>query len=208
MNPKGVEKPVAISAYIIAVPANSSTAKGILTAYPSNKPPPPPGAGSTVNFGVDQTIGNTTNATICADGNACPSDGELAILARITDEHVVVDVQGYYYPAGGISSCFSADLEGNWQTFIAAPNLGWSSCKIVFNSLGAVVSGTCISSGGGSSVTGGQLQISSGCEVTGNLIVGGTRNDIEVSRLSADRNALTGIVTIQGNSTTFNAVRF
>jgi len=95
-NPKGSEQPVAVSAYILAVPADSSSDKGVLTAYPSNEPPPPPGAGSTVNFDLGQTIGNTTNATICT-GGSCPSDGELAVLARKTDEHVVIDIQGYFY---------------------------------------------------------------------------------------------------------------
>ena len=208
LNPKGDVRPVAISAYILAVPADSSTSQGVLTAYPSNESIPPPGTGSTVNFSEGQIIGNTTNAKICANGSACPSDGELAILARITDEHVVVDVQGYYYPADSISRCFSADLEGSWQTFIAAPSLGWSSCEVEFDISGGVVSGECISSGGGSSVTGGQLQISSTCEVTGNIVVGGVSNDVETSRLSADRNSIAGIVTIQGDSTTFNAVRF
>jgi len=96
-NPKGGVQPVAVSAYILAVPADSSSDKGVLTAYPSNQPPPPPGAGSTVNFDLGKTIGNTTNATVCAEGD-CPSDGELAVLARKTDEHVVIDIQGYFYP--------------------------------------------------------------------------------------------------------------
>lgn len=97
LNPKGADQPMAISAYILAVPANSSSGKGVLTAYPSDQVPPATGKGSTVNFAKDQTIGNTTNATICASGKDCPSDGELAILARNTDEHVVIDVQGYFY---------------------------------------------------------------------------------------------------------------
>lgn len=95
-NPKEGKQPVAVSAYILAVPAESSSDKGVLTAYPSDQSPPPPGAGSTVNFALDQTIGNTTNATICSSGD-CPSDGELAVLARKTDEHVVIDIQGYFY---------------------------------------------------------------------------------------------------------------
>jgi hypothetical protein len=97
LNPKGADSPAAISAYILAVPASSSTGRGVLTAYPSDLPLPPPGTGSTVNFTADGPIGNTTNVTVCNDGD-CPSDGELAILARNTDEHVVVDVQGYFYP--------------------------------------------------------------------------------------------------------------
>jgi len=94
--PKPGEQPVAISAYILAVPAESSSDKGVLTAYPSDEPAPPAGSGSTVNFDLGQTIGNTTNATICSGGD-CPSDGELAVLARKTDEHAVIDIQGYFY---------------------------------------------------------------------------------------------------------------
>ena len=91
---------MAISAYILAVPAESSTDKGVLAAYPSNLASPPSGV-STVNFAKGQTIGNTTTVAVCAD-NDCPSDGELAILARKTDEHVLVDVQGYFYPQTSI----------------------------------------------------------------------------------------------------------
>jgi hypothetical protein len=101
LNPKGADSPVAISAYILAVPAPGSAGRGVLTAYPSDLPPPPRGTGSTVNFSADEPIGNTTNVTVCNDGD-CPSGGELAILARNTDEHVVVDVQGYFYPQTSI----------------------------------------------------------------------------------------------------------
>ncbi len=96
-NPREGQRPVAVSAYILAVPAQSSSDKGVLSAYPSEQPAPPAGSGSTVNFALGQTIGNTTNATICS-GDNCPSDGELAVLARKTDEHVVIDIQGYFYP--------------------------------------------------------------------------------------------------------------
>jgi len=97
LNPRGGESPVAVAAYVLAVPAESSVSKGALTAYPSDQAPPVVGAGSTVNFAKDQVIGNTTIATVCSSGD-CPSGGELAILARGTDENVVIDVQGYFYP--------------------------------------------------------------------------------------------------------------
>jgi len=95
-NPKSDEDPVAVAAYVIAVPNDSSTGKGVLSVYPSDESPPPVGSGSTVNFASDQTIGNTTIATLCTSG--CPAGGELAVLARNTDEDVVIDVQGYFYP--------------------------------------------------------------------------------------------------------------
>jgi len=88
-------EPLAISAYVITVPA--TTTNSILTAYPSDQLPPPVGAGSTVNSATGQVIGNTTNVTLC-DSASCPADGEFAILARNTNQHVVVDVQGYFYP--------------------------------------------------------------------------------------------------------------
>ena len=97
LNPREGERPVAIAAYVIAVPAESSVSKGVLTAYPSDQAPPAAGAGSTVNFARDQVIGNTTITTVCSGGE-CPPGGEFAVLARNTDEHVVIDVQGYFYP--------------------------------------------------------------------------------------------------------------
>jgi hypothetical protein len=101
-NPKasGDVRPLAVSAYIVAVPAESSTGDGVLTAYPSDQPSPPRGTGATLNFAKGQTIGNTSIVTLCA--NDCPSEGSMAILARSTDEHVVVDVQGYFYPQTSI----------------------------------------------------------------------------------------------------------
>lgn len=103
-DPKGgAATPLAISAYVLAVPDTGSVA-GVLTAYPSDQPPPPVGAGSTVNFAPGQVIGNTTNIPLC-DPAGCPADGEFAILARSTNQNVVVDVQGYYYASSGAGSC-------------------------------------------------------------------------------------------------------
>ena len=94
------KKPLAISAYVIAVPASGS-GSGVLTAYPSDQQAPPLGTGSTVNFAENQVIGNTTNITLCNPAGSCPADGELAVLARNTNQHVVIDVQGYFYPMDG-----------------------------------------------------------------------------------------------------------
>ena len=93
-------KPLAIAAYVLAVPAVGS-GSGVLTAYPSDQLPPPVGSGSTVNFAAQQIIGNTTNITLCNPTGSCPTDGEFAILARNTNQHVVIDVQGYFYPLSG-----------------------------------------------------------------------------------------------------------
>lgn len=99
-NPRGSEAPAAVAAYVLAVPAESSTDRGVLSAYPAGEPAPPVGSGSTVNFAEGQVIGNTTIVTLCESG--CPADGELAVLARKTDEHVVIDVQGYFYRQSGV----------------------------------------------------------------------------------------------------------
>ncbi len=105
------QKPLAISAYVVAVPASGST-NGVLTAYPSHRLPPPVGAGSTVNFAPGQVIGNTTNITLC-DQVSCPTDGEFAILARNTNQHVVIDVQGYFYPSTTVKQPVAVDASGN-----------------------------------------------------------------------------------------------
>lgn len=139
-------KPSAISAYVIAVPATSSTGGGVLTAYPSDQLPPPAGAGSTVNFVAKQAIGNTTNITLCdeatlrAPPSSCPTDGEFAVLARNTDEHVVIDVQGYYYPMTSDSpaafrvstSSFDITTGGTWTIFFEG-NWGETDPDNVFN---------------------------------------------------------------------------
>ena len=95
--------PLAISAYVLAV-ADVGTSDGVLTAYPSDQAVPVQGAGSTVNFSTGANIGNTTNITLC-DPSGCPSTGEFEILARTSAQHVVVDVQGYYYSASAATSC-------------------------------------------------------------------------------------------------------
>jgi hypothetical protein len=105
LNPRAGSKPLAISAYVLAVPpvSGSSTA-GVLTAFPAGDPDPAVGAGSTVNFAAQQVIGNTTTITLCDPTGTCPADGEFAILSRLTNQEVVVDVQGYYYRATGSCS--------------------------------------------------------------------------------------------------------
>jgi hypothetical protein len=206
LNPKGAVQPVAVSAYILAVPASSSSSRGVLTAYPSDLPPPAAGSGSTVNFDKDQVIGNTTNVTVCADGS-CPSDGELAILSRNTDEHVVVDIQGYYYPIRG-NSCSTAALRGSWQTFVAESSVGWSSCELEINSAGNATSGSCFGGNGNGSITGGGLSSTSDCEISGSLFINGLENSIQAARMSADGNVISGILSIEGESTTFNAIRY
>ena len=106
--PRAGSKPLAISAYVLAV-KTSTSGDGVLSAFPSNTSgaTPPVGSGSTVNFTAQQNIGNTTTITLCDPTGACPTNGEFAILARSSNQQVVIDVQGYYYPAPG--SC-SADM--------------------------------------------------------------------------------------------------
>ena len=93
--PKQGLEPLAISAYMVAVPTGDSTA-GVLAAYPSDQPVPAAGTGATVNFAAGEVVGNTTNIKLCQPGS-CAADGQFAILARTSDQHVIVDVQGYYY---------------------------------------------------------------------------------------------------------------
>ena len=91
--------PSAISAYVIAVPPGANSGSGVLTAYPEGNPKPPVGAGSTVNFAANQTqgVGNTTTITLS-------DKAQFAVLARTVSQHVIVDVQGYFYPATGSCS--------------------------------------------------------------------------------------------------------
>lgn len=120
LDPKATtgQKPLAVSAYVLAVPASGS-GSGVLTAYPSDQLPPPVGAGSTVNFAAQQIIGNTTNITLC-DPAGCPTDGEFAILSRNTSQHVVIDVQGYFYPMNMQSSSVSEFIGFTTATFDGA----------------------------------------------------------------------------------------
>jgi len=100
-NPRGDEEPVAVAAYIVATPGNSNpTSNGVVTAYPGGSPQPPKGEGATLNFDQGDTIGNTSIVTVCDEN--CPDDGPMAILVRETDYHVVIDVQGYFYPGQGL----------------------------------------------------------------------------------------------------------
>ncbi|NQX90013.1 MAG: hypothetical protein HRT77_15250, partial [Halioglobus sp.] len=55
-----------------------------------------PVAGSTVNFRKGQNIGNTTIVSLCR--TSCPIDGTLAIRSNFAEQHVAIDVQGYFYP--------------------------------------------------------------------------------------------------------------
>ena len=95
----GVE-PAAISAYVVAVPTASS-GPGHITAYASDGAIPG-NALATVNYEAGQVNGNTTNVPLCIPGaTACPLDGQMAVIAFSSEQNVVIDVQGYYYPATG-----------------------------------------------------------------------------------------------------------
>jgi hypothetical protein len=134
----GVE-PLAISAYVVAVPTPIS-GPGNLTAYPSDQSPPS-NTIATVNWGAGQVIGNTTNVKLCQPGS-CPSGGQMAIIAFSSEQNVVIDVQGYYYPAAGSCSddmvpvgsvCvdkYEASLvdSGGTPTTAAACNVDGSDC--------------------------------------------------------------------------------
>jgi len=90
--------PLAISAYIVAVPTATS-GPGLLTAFPADQPPVDD-AIATVNYAAGQVIGNTTNATLCENTASCTS-GPLGIKTWRAEQDVVVDVQGYFYAATG-----------------------------------------------------------------------------------------------------------
>lgn len=140
------QSPLAIVAYVIAVPTTGSGA-GVLTAYPSDQLPPPPGTGSTVNFSAGQVIGNTTTITLCNPSGFCPVDGEFAILARSTNQHTVIDVQGYFYPE---------DAFANVETGIVQ---SWSNFGTTYGSCcSEVVTATCPT---GSIMTGGGVRCNS-----------------------------------------------
>ena len=93
----GIE-PLAISAYVVAIPTGASKG-GHLAAYASDQLPPG-NTTATVNYATGQVIGNTTNVTLCQPGS-CPTDGQMAIKAFSSEQHVVIDVQGYFYPQAG-----------------------------------------------------------------------------------------------------------
>jgi len=97
----GVE-PLAASTYIVAIPTAVSVG-GWLTAFPSDQPTPTSNSVATVNYTKGQVIGNTTNVTLCQPGS-CPADGQLGLISYSSQQEVVIDVQGYFYPAAGSCS--------------------------------------------------------------------------------------------------------
>ena len=78
-----------------------------------------------MNLAKNQTVGNATNITTCSKDNQCPSDGELAVPARKTDEHVVIDIQGYFYWAASLAGYEVVNAGfavANSQDFVAQAN--------------------------------------------------------------------------------------
>jgi hypothetical protein len=95
----GIE-PLAASVYIVAVPTGSSGG-GWLTAFPSDQQPTPTKQSvATVNYAKGQVVGNTTIATLCQP-DGCPTDGQLGLVSFNSEQNVVIDVQGYFYPLSG-----------------------------------------------------------------------------------------------------------
>ena len=206
-NPRGEVMPSAVAAYVIAAPAASSSGDGVLTVFPSNLPTPAQGSGSTVNFAAGQVIGNTTIATICSEPS-CQEDGELAILARNTDEDVIIDVQGFFYPQYP-DKCFQSDFEGTWQTYVAESSQGGSSCTITIDAQGRVLNGNCLDTQlNRSNVTSGLLETTEECQVDGFIEADGIRNTINLGTLSKDRAFITGIASVNGVYTTVNATKY
>ena len=206
-NPKGDVPPAAVAAYVIAAPAASSSGDGVLTVFPSNLPTPAQGSGSTVNFAAGQVIGNTTIATVCNEPS-CQEDGELAILSRNSDEDVIVDIQGYFYPRF-TAKCAQSDLVGTWQTFAAETSIGYSECQFSVDSSGNLDNrGRCNYDGGSqTSVSGGNLDINEYCQVTGRVIEGGVTTEI-IGILSDTGSFITGVGQAQGLYSTFNATKY
>jgi len=95
IHPKAGAEPLAASVYIVAVPTGSS-GSGWLTAFPSDQIPPTSNSVATVNYAKGQVVGNTTIATLCQPGS-CPIDGQLGLVSFNSAQHVVIDVQGYFY---------------------------------------------------------------------------------------------------------------
>ena len=94
----GVE-PLAVSAYVVAVPASGSS-QGNLSAYPSDAPLTTEGA-VVINFPAGQVLGNTTTIGLCDPATCPPSGEEFTILVQKSNQHVVIDIQGYFYPITG-----------------------------------------------------------------------------------------------------------
>jgi len=92
-------EPLAASVYIVSVPTASSRG-GWFTAFPSDQIPPASNSVATLNYAKGQVAGNTTIATLCQPGS-CPINGQLGLVSFNSQQHVVIDVQGYFYPQAG-----------------------------------------------------------------------------------------------------------
>jgi CSLREA domain-containing protein len=103
-------EPLAASVYLVAVPTGSSSG-GWLTAFPSDQTPPSSNSVATVNYANGQVVGNTTIATLCQP-DGCPTDGQLGLVSFNSEQNVVIDVQGYFYPHSGGGGQVVAGL---WQ---------------------------------------------------------------------------------------------
>ncbi|MCE9621679.1 MAG: DUF3494 domain-containing protein [Actinomycetia bacterium] len=84
--------PANVSAAALNVTAVEPAAAGFLTVYPCTAAAPNV---STVNFGVGQTVANSTIATLATDGYVC-------VYASVA-VNVIIDVNGWFSPAGDAS---------------------------------------------------------------------------------------------------------
>ena len=96
-------EPLAASTYIVAIPTAVSVG-GWLTAFPSDQPTPTSNSVATVNYTKGQVIGNASNVTLCEPGASCPASGQLGLVSYSSQQHMVIDVQGYFYPKAGSCS--------------------------------------------------------------------------------------------------------
>ena len=133
----GIE-PLAASVYMVAVPTGSS-GSGWLTAFPSDQLRPSSNSVATVNYAKGQVVGNTTITTLCQPGS-CPSSGQLGLVSFNSQQHVVIDVQGYFYPQSGSGdvSTFVVETQSDFGTSFGSSN---SEIVIATCPIGSILTG-------------------------------------------------------------------
>ena len=88
----GVAIPSSVTALLVNITAVDATVATHLTAYPAGPKPPT----STVNVGAQQTRANVAVVTLSTNGG-------YAVFNNSGSVHVVVDLLGWFEPAGGAS---------------------------------------------------------------------------------------------------------
>ena len=186
--------PVSVGAYSLNITVTNTQGPGFILIYPQGSPQPPV---STLNYVAGQTI---ANAAVVPAG----AFGGVTVIAGVSGTDLIIDINGYYAPAGvGNSNTFVGLNAGNF-TMSGDFNTGFGESALVSNTTGSF--NTATGSGALLKNTTGIGNTASGSSALGNNTMGG--GNTANGAFALFQNTTGGNNTADGNGALSNTTGF